>query len=89
MVFLAYDGTTPPFDGYGNRCCLIVRALMLPPTLSNAASFAQKKPCSGQIRRTLAGGGDFRYWPAATLSATQRYVCDWGLSGSRADTVNV
>jgi hypothetical protein len=25
----------------------------------------------------------------ASFSATQRYVCNWGLSGNHADTVNV
>jgi len=27
--------------------------------------------------------------PEASISAPQRYVCNWGRSGSRADTVNV
>jgi hypothetical protein len=31
----------------------------------------------------------FRSWPVTSLIATQRYVRNLGLSGSRADTVNV
>ena len=27
--------------------------------------------------------------PDASVSATQRYVCNWGLRGNHADTVNV
>ena len=27
--------------------------------------------------------------PCASLSATQRYVCDWGLSGSRLRTLEM
>jgi hypothetical protein len=33
--------------------------------------------------------GAVHTWPTALLSATQRYVCDWGLSGNRADTSDV
>jgi hypothetical protein len=32
---------------------------------------------------------DVADWPTASLSATQRYVGNWGLSGNHADTVNV
>ena len=35
----------------------------------------------------LVERGDFRYWPTASVSATQRYFWFWGLSGSGADTV--